>query len=307
MRIIILLLVLLVYPTALPAQDTARVNSHTDENLVLRIDVLEQRLHLMSTKIDLDQQSTKAQFDSLFMDWLSSRYVIWILGILITVVGGWSAIWNYIWRKTVGRIDKQIQKLESDLAAQQKKVDGIPSEITRLSQQAENKLAAEVVRITSANERLIKDQIKSQKRIYQYQKEKKILILTQKEDDKTTPVTTVKRILKRFDNSEFKGLSEDDLITAQDDDYSDYDMVVIEDADASRPLDLQKFEKEIVGIANKACGQDTALIYFGSGNFPADKVEPKMQHLINFANKPATLFANMIQLFDFQALLEESS
>lgn len=60
--------------------------------------------------------------------------------------------------------------------------------------------------------------------------------------------------------------------------------------------------ERLVELANKICA-DTTIVYYGKSNdgfFPTDKVKENLQENITFANAPAQLYSNMLNMLKFK-------
>jgi len=170
---------------------------------------------------------------------------------------------------------------------------------------AEQKIAE----ITMKNEAIIHDMISK------HGKEKLLLenskILTINKEDTNTDVW-FSMILKRFNNSPtVKNIP--DIENFNTDILLGFDAVILDNINYDDPKKNWNFtvdyalKLKLIDIARKTCENGSAFLYFGDtgkdGRF-ADEL-PQFSHLINFANKPATLFANLIDLLDFRRLINK--
>lgn len=86
-------------------------------------------------------------------------------------------------------------------------------------------------------------------------------------------------------------------------------VLIVENQSSNWPIfkkDKEKKDKEIernlknlVEIANLTC-KTTGLMYYGLGNFPSTKVDKNVRHLITYANVPAALYGNLLDLLKFK-------
>lgn len=94
--------------------------------------------------------------------------------------------------------------------------------------------------------------------------------------------------------------------------YKDYDVIVLDNTNSQSDKENWNFnqnniEKDLlVVLADEICSNKIAFLYFGKqendGRFSYN-VKPENMHLLNFANQPATLFANLIDMLDYRRLL----
>jgi hypothetical protein len=70
-------------------------------------------------------------------------------------------------------------------------------------------------------------------------------------------------------------------------------------------------KQSLIDLAKKAGRREIAFLYFGEknkdGNFSDDISPEDGSYFINFANKPATLFANLIDLLDYRRLIKQNN
>lgn len=189
----------------------------------------------------------------------------------------------------------------------------------------ENKFKENYEKIAEKNSETIKSMIINEEWSSKIRKVKSILVLN-KEGTGMNP--DFMKVISTFENYKFSNIKnlEDSLSL----NYSDYDLVVIENCDESgywklthdfknsdTDIEIQKKydkeSKEIVNVNNTfiklgdlIC-PETALIYYGKqgkGFFPSEKVNASKQHMISFANTPSTLFGNMIDLLRYKDIIE---
>lgn len=168
---------------------------------------------------------------------------------------------------------------------------------------AEKKIAD----ITMKNEDIIHDMISKHGKEKLLLETTKILIINKKD---TITDVWFKKSLERFNNSPtLKNIP--DIKNFDSKILSDFDAVILDNINYGDPNKNWNFKEDndsrlkLIEIARTTCENGSAFLYFGDvqkdGRFAEEL--PEYNHLINFANKPATLFANLIDLLDFRRLI----
>lgn len=137
----------------------------------------------------------------------------------------------------------------------------------------------------------------------------KILIINKKH---TNIDVGLKMILNKFRNDPTIHDTED-LSDIAKDKLSAYDVVIVDNINYNEPEKNWDFsidgtlKERLINLAVETCSKNNAFLYFGAkskdGNFSENLHD--YHHLINFANHPATLFANLIDLLDFRRLIKD--
>ncbi len=168
-----------------------------------------------------------------------------------------------------------------------------------------------VAEITLKNEAIIHDMISKHGKEKLLLETSNILIINK---ENTNTDIWFSMILKRFNNlPTIKNIP--DIETFNTDNVLDFDAVILDNIDYEGPNENWNFtldhslKSKLVDIANRTCENGSAFLYFGDTKKDGRFAEslPRYNHLINFANKPATLFANLIDLLDFRRLINEKS
>lgn len=175
----------------------------------------------------------------------------------------------------------------------------------------EERYLAQIAEITNKSVSLIKTMVSKHNKEQFLLSDTRILIINK---SGTTIDVKFKMVLKRFNNTptiidtyDFTEISESFLIG--------FDVVILDNLNYGKPEANWNFstssdlKSKLTEFAKIVCSGGNAFLYFGDpyndGKF-ADKLV-EFNHLINFANKPATLFANLIDLLDFRRLLNEKT
>lgn len=81
------------------------------------------------------------------------------------------------------------------------------------------------------------------------------------------------------------------------------DLVIIENQVPEKIWGIGENSSHYVELANKICGS-TALVYYGSGQFPTGSINPSLQHMVTYANAPSQLYGNIMNMLKFKSELD---
>ena len=163
--------------------------------------------------------------------------------------------------------------------------------------------------VLKENEKSLVDIVKKHNKEQFLLDNSKILIINKKN---TSIELNFKKILNQFNNYpkviepvDFQGFDFNIL--------SQFDVVILDNnripSDPAENWDFNKdqLKKGLIELVKETCQKKVAFLYFGSddfdGHFSRSDELKDFIYLINFSNKPATLFANLIDLLDFRRLI----
>ncbi len=180
--------------------------------------------------------------------------------------------------------------------------------ISTISKSAEMKIAD----LTRKNENIIRNMVNKHIKETELLKGNKILLINQKG---TSIETSFEIVLKKFQDSP-ETVDSVDLADVDLDQLKSYDVVILDNnrinSDPETAIwnfSQPDLKQNLLKIVEATCSNNIAFLYFGDsendGRFT--KEVPQYNHLINFSNKPATLFANLIDLLDFRRMLQEKT
>ncbi len=163
--------------------------------------------------------------------------------------------------------------------------------------------------VLKENEKSLVDIVKKHNKEQFLLDNSKILIINKRN---TSIEVNFKKILNQFNNypkiiepEDFKGFDYNIL--------SQFDVVILDnnripsDTEDNWDFNQVQLKKGLIDLVKETCQKKVAFLYFGSDDFDgrfskSDELKDFI-YLINFSNKPATLFANLIDLLDFRKLI----
>lgn len=258
--------------------------------------------------------------------WLISLF-LGIIALLATIIG-----WNVIQSRR--EIRKSSETLKNDAEqkivqltesneeqireATEKLVADNQSRIAELASNNEQLLSHEtellknfstqkIAEITQSNEELIVRMVSKHVKEQYLLQNSKILIINKTDTNRDNGLEMIlnkfKSNVRFLDTLDFEDINLNEL--------NNYDAVILdninyEDDTKNWNFKLQ-FREKLIAIVKRTCDNKSAFLYFGDnkkdGEFSFDPELKEVTYLINFANKPATLFANLIDLLDFRQLI----
>ncbi len=304
--IVLLLYSMSSYTLAANHIDSTIVGQQEYEAVLEKIKKLEDELKDTRKEFTITRESVKEHVKDKYEDWFASHS--WLLFFGASMVGFFGAFTSL--KNRFNKKADEIFKVMSEKA--DKKVKSLIEVIVENRDKAVAKFAE------SKKEAILKH-VEKCERINRLKTTKRIIVLNQQG---TGASSEFKKIITSFSKRKFQNLEE--LAYANKINYNDYDAVIIENADqegvwnitkkdnSKGNQDIRAFNEKVkeninhmIAIANNACSKGTVLIYYGHGRFP--KINSAYQHLMNFANSPAQLLGNLINLLEYQDTLQSIS
>lgn len=192
------------------------------------------------------------------------------------------------------------------------------NQINNLKEKLSNDIIKELSLMKTENEVLIKRLIDTENWGERLREKSQVVVLNQEKTKMGKDFTTVMRSFGKY-----KKLDVNFLIDTQNfdaDNFSleiskllnnEFGLIVLEDSDGGwSPFQGSENKKEIndlmVRLAKSLC-PSYGLFYLGKGRFPIDEIKDrKIENMISYANAPAQLYGNMMNMLKYQDILKNS-